>query len=138
MLESTEPILGGSSTDADHNYNEAETSDADQSYIAGYIVRKLKKTVKCVNCLQCIQISAEAGKELQRNDVICKMDLYGGLLFASNELFSLTKQLEMCVLRAISKNLTNLETISEISVELKKEVLLEKISAMKQLKLGQK
>ncbi|KAK0071363.1 hypothetical protein PV325_013047 [Microctonus aethiopoides] len=69
-------------------------------------------------------MSAEAGKQLERNDVKCKMDLYGRLLFASNELFSLTKQLKKCVLRAISRNLTNLETISEISVELKKEILL--------------
>ncbi|KAK0174339.1 hypothetical protein PV327_010122 [Microctonus hyperodae] len=124
MLESNEPILANSSADADHDYNEAVTSDAVQSYIAGYIVRKLKKILKCSNCLQCIQMSGEAGKQLQRNDVICKMDLYGGLLFASDELFSLTKQLERCVLRAISRNLTNLDTISEIAVELKKEVIM--------------
>ncbi|KAK0167766.1 hypothetical protein PV327_001630 [Microctonus hyperodae] len=40
MLENTEPKLEG--TDADHD-NEAVINDVVQSYIAGYIVRKLKK-----------------------------------------------------------------------------------------------
>ncbi|KAH0563640.1 hypothetical protein KQX54_003564 [Cotesia glomerata] len=77
MLESTEPIIKGSSTNGDHDYNKAVTSDAVQSYIAGYIVRKLKKIIKCGNCLQVIQMIPEAGKELLRNDVICKMELFG-------------------------------------------------------------
>ncbi|CAK1603537.1 unnamed protein product [Parnassius mnemosyne] len=124
MVESSEPLLEGSLIDEDHDYNEAVTSDAVQSYIAGYIVRKLRKTTKCVNCLQALQMKAGDGRQLQRNDVINKMDLYGGLIYASNELFDLTKQLEKCVLRTISKTLTNVHTISQISRELKKEVLL--------------
>lgn len=40
MLESSEPIIKGSSTDEDRDYNEAVTSDAVQSYIAGYTVVK--------------------------------------------------------------------------------------------------
>lgn len=92
--------------------------------IAGYSVRKLKRIIKCGNCLQVIQMSREAGKELECNDVICKMDLFGGLLFASNELFNLTKQLEKCVLRAVSKNFKNVDTISEISIELQKEIIV--------------
>ncbi|CAK1580411.1 unnamed protein product [Parnassius mnemosyne] len=94
MVERSEPLLEGSLIDEDHDYNEAVTSDAVQSYIAGYIVRKLRNTTKCVNCLQALQMKAGDGRQLQRNDVINKMDLYGGLIYASNELFDLTKQLE--------------------------------------------
>ncbi|CAK1577983.1 unnamed protein product [Parnassius mnemosyne] len=96
MVESSEPLLEGSLIDEYHDYNEAVTSDAVQSYIAGYIVRKLRKTTKCVNCLQALQMKAGDGRQLQRNDVINKMDLYGGLIYASNELFDLTKQLKKC------------------------------------------
>ncbi|CAH2090998.1 unnamed protein product [Euphydryas editha] len=124
MLESPRPLDESSLTDMDHDYNQAVTSDAVQSYIAGYIVRKLRKTIKCEICLEAIETHAEVGKQLQRNDVINKMDLYGGLRFASNQLFDLTKQLENCVLRAVSKNLTNVETISGITMELRKEIVL--------------
>lgn len=116
--------MEGSSIDDDHNYNEAVTSDAGQSYIAGYITRKMQKTVKCSDCLTTIRMNAVDGQRLQRNDVINKMDLYGGLMYASYELFELTKQLEKCVLRAVSKALTNIETISQISYELRKENII--------------
>lgn len=62
ILESGEPLINGSSTDDDHDYNEAVTSDAVQSYIAGYIVRKMHRNVKCVNCLQAIRMNAQDGK----------------------------------------------------------------------------
>lgn len=124
ILEGAKPQMEGSSIDdEDHNY-EAVTSDAVQSYIAGYITRKLQKIVKCSNCKQNIRMNAVDGQRLQRNDVINKMDLYGGLMYASYELFELTKQLEKCVLRAMSKALTNVETVSQISHELKKENLI--------------
>ncbi|XP_063392810.1 uncharacterized protein LOC134678258 [Cydia fagiglandana] len=121
ILDNGEPLIDGYE---DHDYNEAVTSDAVQSYIAGYIVRKLRKIVKCNNCLKLIQMSPNEGKMLMRNDVIDKMDLYGGLIYASDDLFNLTKMIEKCVLRAISKALTNMETISEITQELQKETLI--------------
>ncbi|XP_074112437.1 uncharacterized protein LOC141536088 isoform X2 [Cotesia typhae] len=43
MLQNSEPQVENSSIDEDHDYNEAVTSDAVQSYIAGYISRKLQK-----------------------------------------------------------------------------------------------
>lgn len=43
MLESSELIFKGFSTDEDRDYNEAVTSDAVRSYIAGHTVVKLKK-----------------------------------------------------------------------------------------------
>ncbi|KAH0561100.1 hypothetical protein KQX54_012980 [Cotesia glomerata] len=123
MLESPRPLDESSSTDIDHDYNQAVTSDVVQSYIAGYIVRKLRKTIKCEICLEAIETHAKVGKQLQRNDVINKMDLYGGLRFSSNQLFDPTKQLKNCVLRAVSKNLTDVETINGITMELRKEIV---------------
>lgn len=43
-------------------------------------------------------------------------------MYASNELFKLTKQLEQCVLRTVSKRLVNFETIDQILEERKKKV----------------
>ncbi|CAG5093082.1 Protein of unknown function [Cotesia congregata] len=124
ILEDTEPQVEGSSLDEDHDYNEAVTSDVVQSYIAGYITRKMQKNVKCSDCLTTLRMSAVDGQQLQRNDVINKMSRFGGLLYASSELFELTKQLEKCILRAVSKALTNVETISQIYHELKKVNLI--------------
>ncbi|KAK0159865.1 hypothetical protein PV327_010931 [Microctonus hyperodae] len=85
-----------------------------------------KKTLSCKfkNLVEFTVLTIKLGKKLP-GDFDEHKYRTGGLLFASNELFGLTKQLEKCVLRAISKNLTNLETISEISIALKKGVLLE-------------
>ncbi|XP_047984169.1 uncharacterized protein LOC125224761 isoform X2 [Leguminivora glycinivorella] len=124
LLDNTEPLVDGSSTEKDHDYNVSVTSDAVQSYIAGYIVRKLRKILKCTNCVKLLQMRPSEGKLLVRSDVINKMDLYGGLIFPSDELFNLTKIIEQSVLRAISKTLTNMETISQITVELQKETFV--------------
>ena len=75
MLSNVDPLTETPSADVDHTYNEAVTKDAVQSYIAGYLVRKLRKTVKCATCLETIQMSATEGRLLPRNDVINKMDL---------------------------------------------------------------
>ncbi|KAH0549860.1 hypothetical protein KQX54_015363 [Cotesia glomerata] len=92
ILEGTEPQVEDSSIDEDHDYNEVVTSDVVQSYIAGYLTRKMQKIVKCSDCLITLRMNAVDGQRLQRNDVINKMNLFGGLMYASYELFELTKQ----------------------------------------------
>ncbi|XP_012267459.2 uncharacterized protein LOC105693038 [Athalia rosae] len=124
ILEGTEPQVERSSIVEDHDYNEAVTSDTVQPYIAGYITRKIHKIVKCTDCLTTIHMNAVDGQRVQRNDVIHKMNIYGGLMYPSYKLFELTKQLEECVLRAVSKALTNVETISQITHELNEETLI--------------
>lgn len=107
MLDNSLLMSVNSTHEDDHNYNEAATTEAVQSYIAGYSGRKLKKMLKCQGCLQALESKRNDGKLLARNDVLNKMDLYRGLFYASDELFLLTKQLEECVLRAVSKSLVN-------------------------------
>lgn len=93
ILEGNEP-QEGFLIDEDHNYNEAVTSDLVQSYIAGYITRKIKKNIKCLDCLATIHMNQVKGHQIPRNDLINKISLNGGLTYPSDELFQLTKQLE--------------------------------------------
>ncbi|KAH0539957.1 hypothetical protein KQX54_010361 [Cotesia glomerata] len=65
-LQSPQPLDESSSIDVDHDYNQAVTSDAVQSYIAGYIVRKLRKTIKCQICLEAIETHAEVVNNYNR------------------------------------------------------------------------
>ncbi|XP_044589058.1 uncharacterized protein LOC123268196 [Cotesia glomerata] len=121
LLDGDLPLEQSITSEEDHDYNEAVTSQEVQSYIAGYIVRKFKKIVKCNRCIETLQMDRDKGKELNRNDVVNKMDLYGGLLYASNEVFILTKQLEECVLRVISKSKINIDIIDDIYTEMAKK-----------------
>lgn len=121
MLDTSLPMSQSSTHEDDRNYNGDVISEAGQSYIAGYTGGKLKKMLKCQSCLQALKSKRNNGKLLARNDVINKMDLYGRLFYASDELFVLTNQLEKCVLRAVSKSLVNLDTINEITAEISKK-----------------
>lgn len=123
LLDGRTPLDQSFASEDDHNYGEAVTSKEVQSYIAGYIARKLRKIIKCSSCIDKLLMDQNRGRELDRNLVINRMNIYGGLLYASDELFILTKQLEECVLRAISKSKIHINIIDDIYEEMKKKKL---------------
>ncbi|XP_015118438.1 uncharacterized protein LOC107042082 [Diachasma alloeum] len=96
----------------DHNYHIISTSDYVQSYIAGYVARKIGGYTRCQACLLCTRSSHP-----DKRDEAIKFLSKGYLIYLSSNLFALTKAIEKIVLAEVSENGIQFDTVLKISIK---------------------
>ena len=96
-----------------HPYDVTRTSDEVQTYIAGYVVRKMMRWLKCSECIDTLQRQANEPSD-PRESLIEIAERYGGLLRPSGELYMLTKIIEGTVLDVVGKFNVKLDTLQTI------------------------
>ncbi|XP_044594965.1 putative mediator of RNA polymerase II transcription subunit 24 isoform X1 [Cotesia glomerata] len=103
----------------DHDYDITHTSDHVVSYIAGFMARKVSRFTKCLDCKEMLTASLPT----ERDKLIEKMS-DGNLIYPSEALFLLIRQLEIQVLIVVGTKNFRSNTMFQI---------LEKISQLENL-----
>ena len=100
----------------DHTMDTKNTDDRVISYVSGYVVRKMLRFNKCNNCRSTLQMAKAVGGRHS----LTSMRSFGYLVYSSDAVFNLVKQLENIFVETISKKQVSRRIMFYVAYELKR------------------
>ena len=89
-----------------HDYDVIQTSGAVQTYVTGFVARRIIRLTKCCLCIDTLKNNDPS----ERNKVIDLMNRFGGLIHSSDKLIHLIEILERIVLEIVGKLTVKINT----------------------------